>query len=449
MKKNIPIIILLIAALLLGVYFIGILYYKNRFPMNVYVNEINIGGMTLKKANNKLEKADVFHKIIIQSDTEEFLEIQAEQIDYKYVETQDLPEIFNQQNKWKWFLAIFNDSEYTAPITSIYDKDKVKNLIDRIHEFDKELLNANLVYSDRTDSFIIEPHSYEFQINKEELFDLVIQSIDKRESELNIEKHILQPSIFEDDIQMILAKGKANEYLDVQLNYDFGDRREFIDRSLLKDWITTQGVEVDFDREKVKEYVVSIARKYDTYGRGRKFKTTSGKTITTSGGTYGWVIHRGKTVEALIDNIKDGENKTIEPVYSYKALIRNSDDLGNSYVEIDLENQMVYVYINGALRIATETVTGNIAKGNNTARGVFPLNYKETDAVLVGEDYASPVKYWMPFNGHIGLHDADWRTSFGGDIYETNGSNGCVNLPPEKTRTIFDLVYPGMPVIVH
>ena len=229
----------------------------------------------------------------------------------------------------------------------------------------------------------------------------------------------------------------------------FCDKKEVIAKSLLKDWIELKEKEVDVDAEKVREYIVELAKKYDTFGSSRKFKTNTGNIITTNGGTYGWMTHRGKTTDALIQHIKAGEDKTIEPVYSYTALSRNSDDIGTSYVEIDLYQQMVYVYINGELKVKTPTVTGNIAQGHNTPRGVDAITYKQNGAVLRGEDYASPVKYWMPFNGDVGLHDADWRTSFGGDIYKTNGSHGCINLPPGNAKSIFDLVYPGMPVIVH
>ncbi len=31
--------------------------------------------------------------------------------------------------------------------------------------------------------------------------------------------------------------------------------------------------------------------------------------------------------------------------------------------------------------------------------------------------YEQPVTYWMPFNGGIGFHDADWQPYFGGDRY--------------------------------
>lgn len=445
----ITIIIFLVSAILIGVYLGGAFYYKDKFPSNVYVNEINIGGMTLQEAKKELAKKDGWDKITIKNDREEFLKIEPQEIGYKYIGTPDLPQILDEQNEWKWFVANFKDSTYTTPISSDYNKDKVKTMIDGIEELDKKISNADLAYSDSSDAFVIKPHRYEIKITKEQLFNLVAESIEKRNSEVNIEKKIEQPTIFADDALLMLARDKANQYLNIQLKYDFGDREELIDRSLLKDWIVFNGKEADINPEKVSGYVLELATKYDTYGSGREFKTSTGKNIIASGGTYGWLTDKEKTVEALIEHLKGGENKTIEPVYSSQALTRNANDIGNSYVEIDLQGQMVYVYIEGELRMETQTVTGDSSRGYDTPRGVDTLTYKQTDVVLRGEDYASPVKYWMPFNGDIGLHDADWRSSFGGDIYKNNGSHGCINLPPENTKTVFDLVYPGIPVVVH
>lgn len=441
--------VMIFFATIIGLYFIGTFYFKNRFPAKVYVNQVNIGGMTLKKADEKLSNTDLWNTLKIKSDTEEFLEINSEDIDYKYITTPDLKKIFKEENGQNWLLAMFNESEYTAPIAYEYNKDKLQNLIDSIKAFDRELIDASIEYSSTIDKFIIKPDSYEFKIDKDQLFELVDASIEKKEDELNINEHIKQPEIFQDDKDLIASRDKANEYLNLQLRYDFGDRKELLDGSIIKDFIDFEGREMFIDREKVKDYIAEVARKYDTFGRNRRFRTSLGENIITNGGSYGWLIHRGKTIDALIEYIEAGENQTIEPVYSYKALIRNEDDIGNSYVEIDLKNQMVYVYIDGSLKIKTETVTGNLAKGQATPTGVFPINYKETDAILTGEDYASPVKYWMPFNKDIGLHDADWRDTFGGNIYQIEGSNGCVNLPPGVAKNIFDLVYPGMPVIVH
>ena len=80
--------------------------------------------------------------------------------------------------------------------------------------------------------------------------------------------------------------------------------------------------------------------------------------------------------------------------------------------------------------------------------------YKQKDQVLRGTrradgtyEYESPVKYWMPFNGGIGLHDADWRSKFGGTIYQTNGSHGCINLPPKVAAQVYENAYKGIPII--
>jgi lipoprotein-anchoring transpeptidase ErfK/SrfK len=90
--------------------------------------------------------------------------------------------------------------------------------------------------------------------------------------------------------------------------------------------------------------------------------------------------------------------------------------------------------------------------------GTFHINNKMTDQTLVGADedkdgepdYRSKVSYWMPFQGNsVGLHDAPWRSSFGGTIYQWNGSHGCINLPSQSAAELFSLVKVGDKVIVH
>ena len=91
-------------------------------------------------------------------------------------------------------------------------------------------------------------------------------------------------------------------------------------------------------------------------------------------------------------------------------------------------------------------MSGNLSKGWGTPAGSYPLTYKQRDAVLKGENYRTPVDYWMPFNGGIGMHDAKWRSSFGGTIYKTGGSHGCINLPHSVAKKIYENISAGMPV---
>ena len=84
-----------------------------------------------------------------------------------------------------------------------------------------------------------------------------------------------------------------------------------------------------------------------------------------------------------------------------------------------------------------------------TPAGVFGISYKTTNAVLRGATYETPVNYWMPFYGNFGMHDATWRSEFGGDIYIANGSHGCVNLPLDAAATIYQHISAGFPVICY
>ena len=98
----------------------------------------------------------------------------------------------------------------------------------------------------------------------------------------------------------------------------------------------------------------------------------------------------------------------------------------------------------------TPCVTGNPNNGHVTPCGAFRITYCERNAILKGANYRTPVSYWMPFNGDIGLHDATWQKSFGGQRYrEGYGSHGCVNLPLSAAGTIFSYVQAGFPVLMY
>lgn len=99
--------------------------------------------------------------------------------------------------------------------------------------------------------------------------------------------------------------------------------------------------------------------------------------------------------------------------------------------------------------MSTDIVSGNPYAGNATPTGVYRLKYKERNSILVGEDYRTPVSYWMPFNGGVGMHDANWRGSFGGSIYQGGGSHGCINLPPSIAGKIYSNIEAGNVVIVY
>ena len=118
---------------------------------------------------------------------------------------------------------------------------------------------------------------------------------------------------------------------------------------------------------------------------------------------------------------------------------------------IDIDNQTLAGYVDGQRVVLTPVVTGTANGSLDTPRGDFVVNSKESPSVLIGPGYAAPVNYWMPFVGNdIGIHDSTWRTSgYGGNIYLTNGSHGCVNTPLDAMADIYAIFPVGTPVYVR
>ena len=136
-------------------------------------------------------------------------------------------------------------------------------------------------------------------------------------------------------------------------------------------------------------------------------------------------------------------------------------DWGNRYIDVDLTEQHVRMYDDsGALIWESDCVSGDSSKGHDTPTGVNQINdnKRSGNVRLSGldyngdgqPDYVSYVEYWMPFvQNLVALHDADWRYSFGGTIYQRDGSHGCVNLPVDKAAELYDLCQVGDVVVVH
>ena len=137
-----------------------------------------------------------------------------------------------------------------------------------------------------------------------------------------------------------------------------------------------------------------------------------------------------------------------------QGIIRANPYGNQTCVEISLSEQRIYVYQGAVLALVSPCVTGSVAGGHSTPAGNYSIYYKERNRTLRGTNndgskYASFVSFWMPFNGGIGLHDATWRGSFGGEIYVSGGSHGCVNMPYDRAAALYNIAYAGMPVHVH
>ena len=131
------------------------------------------------------------------------------------------------------------------------------------------------------------------------------------------------------------------------------------------------------------------------------------------------------------------------------------NDIGSTYIEVDLSSQHMYYYQNGSIIFDSDIVSGDIRYDDRaTPPGIFTLYYKKSPDVLRGEkkpdgtyEYETQVTYWMPFNGGIGFHDATWQAYFGGDRYTYAGSHGCINMPLDAAATLYSIIDTNVPIV--
>ena len=154
----------------------------------------------------------------------------------------------------------------------------------------------------------------------------------------------------------------------------------------------------------------------------------------------------------LLPLLETLENGSAEASFLCTTLDGEPFGIENSYIEVDLTNQHMAYYQDGALVVDTDIVSGTM-KTHDTPTGLYESFYKAEDCWLSGEDYYVFVDYWISVtrDGVIGLHDADWRTRFGGEMYTYWGSHGCVNTPKEAMKTIYDTINVDdhIPILVY
>lgn len=306
-------------------------------------------------------------------------------------------------------------------------------------------------YDSATGSYMIIKEDEGTELLEDKVKEAVATAIMSLAESVDLEEQgcYLAPSVTSEDEALKTACETMNKYVGAKITYKFGDKAETLNGNEIHNWLTVNGTSVSVSEAKAAEYVKNLASAYNTAYKPKTLKTSYGKNVTITTGSYGWKIDQTKETAALVSLIKNGEQTSREPEYSQKAASRSGNDYGNTYVEINLTAQHLYFYVDGKLLVQSDFVSGNAAKGWSTPAGAYALTYKQRNATLKGQGYATPVSYWMPFNGGIGLHDANWRKTFGGTIYKNKGSHGCINLPPAVAKTIYENISAGDPVLCY
>lgn len=440
--------------------------YRRCFLPNTYINGINCSDLTVEEAEERIRESVEGYAIdlVFRDGSEET--ISGSSIGYHYETNSNIQQFKEKQNPLAWIVGFFRGESFEFTEDCSYEEDMLRERISSLNELSDENqippTDAYLTYRD--DCFVIVPENPGNQIDENALFQCVKEAIDAGEDNLDLDKCDVyeKPAVCQDSQELANQREQLNQLVSVSVTYDLPKGKKILDGNTVKSWVSVnEEGQYFFDQEELQqhaaEFVAELAEETDTVGKERTFHATLQGDITVSGGPYGWHIDQEAETAQLIQDISNHAIVEREPVYCYREVTPEGNGIGNKYIEIDMTNQHLWYYIDGNLYLETDVVTG---KGTDPARktpaGVYLMYYKQQDKVLRGEkredgtyEYEVEVKYWMPFNGAIGLHDAPWNPMFGGDYYMEHGSHGCVNLPAEIAENIYQIIDTVTPIICY
>lgn len=446
-----------IAALVLAVIYIGFsIFFQSHFFFRSTVNGVSASAASVDTVVERLDEATEGYELtIVEEDGEETID--PESIDLVTTADADTVEaLVKKQNGFAWVKYLFTDKDYESERIVSFDEEKLAAEIQNLElvkrEAKTETQNASFEYSDSAKKFVIVDEVYGDNVDVDQLTKKVSEAIMTLEPSLDVAKDKLyvQPTVTADSEELKDTVDTLNDKIGMSITYTVGDATEKVDTETIASWIVAdEKGEVSYDESAMREFVKTMESTYNTVGKSKSLATSYGTTVTVAAGNYGWKIDEDGEIAQLKEDLEAGKDVSRDFVYAQKAASRSGNDYGNSYVEVNITAQHVYLYVDGSCVFDTDCVTGNVAHNTITHNGAYAIAYCEKDATLRGANYTSEVSYWMPFHNGEGLHDASWRSRFGGTIYKTSGSHGCVNLPTSAAKTIFSYVSAGFPVLVY
>lgn len=460
-RKKLAIIFGSIFGVLIVAY-VGIaLYFGSHFMFYTKINGTDFSMKNVADVEKYMEQQVADYVLALKESDGDIEKIDGQDISLTYVPGKELENHVKKQNNFLWITSLWDHPEIESPVGVKYDEAKLSEVTAALACMKKEnqVASVNAHPEFKETEFEVVPEVVGTQIDAKKFTEQIKKALDGFQPELDLLESgcYILPKFVSDSEEVIKAAEDMNSYLGAEITYDFSPDTEVVNSEVIAKWIKVNDkMKVTFDEKAVKEYIEGLAEKYNTRGKPRKFTTATGNTVTVEGGIYGWQIDQKEEYKLLTANIKKAEKVTREPAYSSRAASHGAMDVGDTYAEVDLSNQKAYFIKNGEVVLSSDVVTGNPNRGNATPQGTYTLSYKTRNAVLRGEkrpdgtySYESPVAYWMPFNGGIGFHDAPWQSSFGGSRYKSHGSHGCINMPTEKAKQMYNLISDGTPVVCH
>ena len=390
-------------------------YYADRFFEGTWINGINCSGKTAYETEMLLADQIQNYSIEVLARNQEPQTITGSQINYQYLSSGEVLKLLKQQKPYEWIKGFYEKTNYTVSENTSYDKTLLQNQVISLNcakaENQVEPENAYVAFKDN--QFQIVPETEGSKLNIKQAYQILDKAISETQTSVDFNTApdaYVSAEITQNDPELQSALEACNNYTKASITYTFGDQTVTLDGNTIKDWLQfdEKGQLLLDDasfQQHIADYVAQVAAQYDTVGTEREFHTTSGRVVYVSGSAYGWAIDQSAEVAQLSQEIQSGAQVTRQPAYSQTANSYGVNDLGDTYIEVDLSEQHMYYYQSGSLIFDSDFVSGNMSYSDRqTPSGIYTLYYKKSPDVLRGAqkpdgtyEYEEPVEYWMPF----------------------------------------------------
>ncbi len=323
----------------------------------------------------------------------------------------------------------FNREDYEVAATVTVDEEAVRAYFKERNETAMKPENARI---SKDETLIKEIQGTQVDI------DALLADATPQATGIRAEDYYLKPAITSEYLQKRLDKKK--KIANWSITYQDGTRIEAPDEAVhidAKGKITVDGSFLDTEVKKLVDQAASA--------KPVSFKNHNGEKIQLTTGYWGRYVDYEKEAAWAKKKFEKGESvEDREPIR-----LGNTDTIKGTFVEVSIDEQMLYLHEKGKITAKTPVVTGRTG-GRDTPRGAYYILERVPGKYLVGAGYRTWVNRWMrlTYSG-VGLHDAGWRGNFGGSIYRSNGSHGCVNLPKNFAYSLYEKTYLGMPVVIY
>lgn len=436
-------------------------YFTTHFYPGTKINSKDCSYKTVKEVEQYFEK-DISDYLLVIRGIDGFEDvIKSQDVGMKYDQLDEIKKIIKAQNPFIWPSVYLNHYTKSATVNVKYDEMAMKKIIDGLHAITVEQVPSKSAKPEFDgDKYEITPEVIGTEIEREVLEKEIISAILEKKDEINLKeaKCYKSPRFTKDSKEVIDACNLLNQYIQTEVTYLIPEKT-IIDKTIISSWLSVDdNMQVKINDDAIKEWLRNYGLKYDTIGAKRHYTAPSGKEVEVSGGTYGWSVDEKQEAVLLKEHIEKGEKVQRDPVFVQKAASSMPQDFGNTYIDIDLSMQRMWYVQDGNVVIDTPVVTGMPTPKKVTPTGVFSVLEKELNKTLIGEivketgkpEYKVPVSFWIRVTwSGIGIHDTSYRSNYGGSIYETDGSHGCINTPYTQVQNLYNMVSVGTPVSIH